>query len=268
MRKILIAASVAGVMLFMSCSEKKVDPVSNLSTNPADCRLSKINFSGGGSISYTYNADGNISEMLDGGFSTTFLYTNGVLSSQKNSLLELKYTYTNADLSNIEFLDGAGAKLGDFVVTLTPNKQISTLTVANPNATYKSFNGVITTYSYDAAGNNTLIEVKNGTTLIAKTEYGSFVNVRSHLITLKGLIFSNYNSPLAVLEQAPFWKYPNTSPNTYKRSTTLDANLQVTATMSVVDDFTYERIANESGVQKERKTIGGGSAAYEYTGCK
>ena len=271
MKNSLLFLTTILIAFIVSCSEKKADPTPSLSTNPADCKLSKITFSDGSNpFDYKYNADGNVSEISIGSTVHTFTYTNGLLSNQKNSSLELKYTYTGTVLSNIEFLDGTGAKLGDFVVTLTPGGQISTLTVANPNVTYNSFNGVVTTFTYDAAGNNTLIEVKNGTTLIAKTEYSNFVNVRSHLTTNKGMILGTNTSPVAVLDQAPFLKYPNTTPNSYKRSTILDANLQPTATLSVVEDFTYERIANESGVQKERKTLtgGSGSAFYAYTGCK
>ncbi|MFN0049909.1 MAG: hypothetical protein ACKVOU_12370 [Cytophagales bacterium] len=256
-----------------SCSETKEEPkpTSSLSTNPADCKLSKITFSDGFSpFDYKYNADGNVSEITNGSTVHTFTYSNGLLSNQKNSSLELRYTYTGTVLSNIEFLDGTGAKLGDYVVTMTPAGQISTLTVANPNAVYNSFNGVVTTFTYDASGNNTLIEVKNGDNLIAKTEYSNFVSVRSHIVTNKGMILPTSTSPVTLLDYSPFLKYPNTTPNAIKRSTILDSNLQPTATLTVVEDFTYERIANESGLQKERKVLtgGSGSAFYEYTGCK
>ena len=273
MKTILTFFTISLLAFTFACSDKTSDPAPAapspaLSTNPANCKLAKLTFSNGRVVNYVYNAEGFISEMIDDDMSTKFIYTNGLLTNQKNAFLEMKFAYSGTDLSNIELLDNAGTKLGDYVVTLTPNKQINTLTVANPGSAFSSFNGVVTTFTYDAAGNNTLIEVKNGTTLIAKTEYSNFVNVRSHLTTQKGLIFSNYTSPLSVLEQAPFWKYPNTTPNAYKRSTILDENMQPTATMKVVVDYTYERVANESGLLKSRTVVGGGSATYEYTGCK
>ncbi|MCP9770926.1 hypothetical protein EGI22_23730 [Lacihabitans sp. LS3-19] len=274
--------SIIFAFLAFSCeTTETVDP-NPLSTNPSDCKISKIYFGANKSSDYdsfSFNADGTVSQIknLESGkviLTTDFTYNNGILSSQKNSSIELKYSYTNGDLSNVQLQDAYGTKIGDFKVNLNSSKQVSKLTIASPNATYALFDGASSNFTYDTDGNVSLIEIKasNGL-LLSKVEYGGFVKIRSHYTTLKGLIFDQFTNPIDFFRFPLVYKYSNNAPTTFKYSTILDGNNMPTSSMTVIQDEEYSRTANESGLQIQRKTIrsnvgNSGSNFYEYDFCK
>ncbi len=263
-----------------ACKTNKDEPL--ISTNPSDCKLAKIYFGDKAYNEYdavTYNTDGTVAkiESFSGSLlnnSTNFTYANGKLINQKNNKIKINYSYTNNDLSNAELIDFVGDKIGDLAIKLNANKQIESITIKNPNASYALFTNAVATYAYDGNGNNTLIEIKDANNnLISTISYSNFVPVRSHYTTYIGLMFDAFSSPLDFLQYPPVLKYSNYTPSKFKRSTILDENLLPTAKMAVVIDDEYQRIPNKSGLQIERKTIKSltgntGTNYYEYTNCK
>lgn len=284
MKKLLQTNTFLGILFLLccitACKTNKETPL--ISTNPSDCKLAKVYFGNKSFNEYdapTYNTDGTVAklESYSSGeifLTTTFTYANGLLINQKNKRLEVKYTYTNNDLSNAELIDNSGTKIGDLAIVLNANKQIASITVKNPNATYALFTNAVSTYTYDANGNNTLIQIKDANAnLVSTISYSDFVAVKSHFTTFKGLVFDAFTSPIDFLQFPPILKYSNYTPTKFKKSTILDDNLMPTATMTLVAEDEFQRIPNESGLQIERKTTKSfsgstGSNYYEYTGCK
>jgi YD repeat-containing protein len=276
-----VALALALGLTMFNCSTEDVIQTPALSTNPDDCKLSKIFYGSQNSSfydEYSYNSEGKVESVTsnDGSSSPlkmTFTYQSGLLISQKsNTGSETKYTYNGSDLSKVQLLDKAGKSIGDLIVGLDTEKRIKTLTVKNASPDFAIYEGIISNFTYDATGNCTLIELKLGSFIVAKTEYSNFINVRSHYTAMKGLVFDPFNGPTEYLQNAPVWKFgPASSALNIKGTSFIDGAGKPLATPSVNTDVELKRTGNESGLMIQRTTIkpaGTSPIFYEYKGCK
>lgn len=266
--------------LLLSCNRDAPAPDASGSTNPADCRIDRIFYdenNGDTYDAYTYGPDGNVAKVdfVTGGtllYSTTYTYANGLLVRQRTTGFDgIDYTYNGTDLTNARLLSDKGQPIGDMAVTLDASKRISTLTLRNLTGEFMPFEGLVSTFSYDASGNCTQVEAKlpNGF-VVQRMAYSNFSPARSYYTTLRGLYFDPNFTTTDYVTFAPVWKFGPQGPNQSTLTRFIDDSNQPLATPNVTTTRLI-RTANQSGMTTVRQTdppANGITIYYRYTGCQ
>jgi antitoxin component YwqK of YwqJK toxin-antitoxin module len=265
-------ASAFSLLLLLSCTTSNV-PTPDPTTNPANCRLSKLLYDSNTSTSYdayTYNPDGTVAKIENyGGGSvvgaTSFSYANGLLIRQQTQGEGgIVYTYNGSSLTNAQLLSRTGSTAGNLAIALDAAQRISTITFKNLTSGFAAFEGMVTTLTYDALGNCTQLEAKLPNGFVAqRTTYTNFDKARAHYNTLNGLIFEPDFATNDYFTYAPIWKSGPSAPNQIMVSSFSDKGGP-----AVVTTATFTRTANQSGLTTSLKNALGTTSFFQYTGCQ
>ncbi len=143
-------------------------------------RITKITYAGGITVSYVYDANGNLSSMTDPTGTTSYTYDkdNRVLTKTLPGGTQLSYSY-DAVGNLASFTDGGGKVSYSYnqvneLVTLTEPGGAQTTFVYNAGNERTSVsypNGVVMTMSYDLAGHLVGITAKKGSTVLTSFSY-------------------------------------------------------------------------------------------------
>jgi RHS repeat-associated protein len=217
-------------------------------------RLKTISYSDGSVVSYSYDADGNLTSMSDAGSTTSFSYDalNRLTQESLPGPKTIAYGYDAAS-SLTSFADSGGTvrygyDLADRLTTLTePNGKITNFSYdKNGNRTSISYpNGVAEAIAYDASERLTSIKATKGGTTLNSFSYsyvnpaGADTDLRSSVVDLAG----------------------NKTTSSYDILNRLVEAKTVNGAGAVTDDFQYTYDANGN---RTSQTINGVVTNYTY----
>jgi len=221
-------------------------------------RVTKLTYAGGITISYGYDANGNLSSMTDPTGTTSYTYDkdNRVLTKTLPGGTQLTYTY-DAVGNLATFTDGGGKVSYSYdadnqLLTLTEPGGAQTTFVYNAGNERTSVsypNGVVTTMRYDAAGHLEDITAKKGSTVLTSFSY-SYINGRNatDIVTsatdnVSGNTTTNSYDTLNRLTEA-LVKHGSTQVSDYKYSYDWAGNRTSSTASNVQTTYSYNA-ANE-----------------------